>query len=112
MKPRGGRLACALRTVDGCVGAYDAFPGEAPKSIAKVDPVNWDKPPQKEVMEASFSIIGEMGMTGHIIRLNQYQWRALNQVKLVEPFYAAILWGGNPLKVVEDAVMLAKARPG
>ena len=112
MKPRGGRLACALRTVDGCVGAYDAFPGEAPKSIAKVDPVKWDKPPQKEVMEASFSIIGEMGMTGHIIRLNQYQWRALNQVKLVEPFYAAILWGGNPLKVVEDAVMLAKARPG
>lgn len=111
MKPRGQRLACSLRTVDGCVGAYDVFPGETAKSIAKVEPVRWDRPPQKEVLEAAFSIIGEMGMTGRIIRLNQYQWRDLTKVKLEEPFYAAILWGGNPLKVAEDAALLAKRSP-
>ena len=108
VKPRGERMACSLRSVDGCVGSYDVFPGEKPKSIAKVEAVKWDKPPQKEVMEAMFSVIGEMGMTGHIVRLNQNQWRAVNQVKLQEPFYAAILWGGNPLKVADDAEMLAK----
>jgi hypothetical protein len=110
MAPRGQRLACSLRTIDGCIGTYDAYPGETPKSIAKVDPVKWDKPPEKDVMEAAFSIIAEMGMTGAIIRLNQYQWRALNHVKLTEPFYGMILWGGNPMKVIEDAMMLAKGR--
>lgn len=108
MKPRGQRLACSLRSVDGCVGAYDVYPGEAPKSISKVEPVRWDRPPQKEVLEAAFSMIGEMGMTGAIVRLNQYQWRDLKKVKLEEPFYAAILWGENPFKVTEDAALLAK----
>jgi hypothetical protein len=93
------------------VGAYDVFPGEAPKSIAKVGPVQWDREPKQEVQEAAFSVIGDMGMTGHIVRVNQVQWRALTKVKLEEPFYAAILWGGNPLKVLEDAVMLAKRTP-
>jgi hypothetical protein len=111
MPPRGQRLACSLKTVDGCVGAYDVFPGEAPKSISKVSPVQWDREPAKEVLEAAFSIIGDMGMTGHMIRVNQLQWRALTKVKLEEPFYAAILWGGNPLKVLEDAAMLAKRTP-
>ena len=111
MKPRGQRMACSLKTVDGCVGSYDVFPGEAPKSIARVDPVKWDRPPQQEVLEAAFSVIGEMGMTGRIIRANQLQWRALTKVKLEEPFYASILWGGNPLKVLEDATVLAKRTP-
>jgi hypothetical protein len=111
MPPRGQRLACSLKTVDGCVGAYDVFPGEAPKSIAKVSPVQWDREPAKEVLEAAFSIIGDMGMTGHMVRVNQVQWRALTKVKLEEPFYASILWGGNPLKVLEDAAMLAKRTP-
>jgi hypothetical protein len=111
MKPRGQRLACSLRSLDGCVGAYDAFPGDAPKSISRIDPVQWDRQPEKEVLEAAFSMIGEMGMTGRIIRLNQYQWRALTQVGLEEPFYASILWGGNPLKVVDDATMMAKRLP-
>ena len=111
MPPRGQRMACSLRTVDGCVGAFDVFPGEAPKSIARVGPVQWDREPTKEVLEAAFSVIGDMGMTGHIIRVNQLQWRALTKVKLEEPFYAAILWGGNPLKVLEDATMLAKRAP-
>ncbi len=110
MEPRGNRLACALKTIDGCIGTYDAYPGTAPKSVARVDPVKWDKPPQKEVMEASFSIIGDLGMTGAIVRLNQYQWRALNHVKLIEPFYGFMLWGGNPMKVVDDAMMLAKGK--
>ena len=111
MPPRGQRLACSLKTLDGCVGAFDVFPGEAPKSIAKVSPVHWDREPAKEVSEAAFSIIGDMGMTGHMVRVNQIQWRALTKVKLEEPFYAAILWGGDPLKVLEDAVMLAKRMP-
>jgi hypothetical protein len=104
-------MACSLRTVDGCVGAFDVFPGETPKSIAKVGAIQWDREPKQEVLEAAFSVIGDMGMTGHIIRVNQLQWRALTKVKLEEPFYAAILWGGNPLKVLEDATMLAKRAP-
>ena len=111
MPPRGQRLACSLKTVDGCVGAFDVFPGEAPKSIARASPVHWDREPAKEVLEAAFSIIGDMGMTGHMVRVNQIQWRALTKVKLEGPFYAAILWGGDPLKVLEDAVMLAKRMP-
>ena len=108
MKPRGLRLACSLKSIDGCVGAYSVFPGEAPKSIEKVEPVTWDKEPAKEVMQGAFSVIGEMGMTGTILVLNTYQWRALKQTKLEEHFYAAVLWGGNPMKVVEDAQMMAK----
>ncbi len=65
----------------------------------------------RRVLEAAFSVIGEMGMTGHIIRANQYQWRALTKVKLEEPFYASILWGGSPLKILEDATVIAKRAP-
>jgi len=50
-------------------------------------------------------------MTGHMVRVNQLQWRALTAAKLEESFYASILWGGNPLKVLADAVMLAKRAP-
>lgn len=49
-----------------------------------------------------------MGMTGQMIFLNQTQWRALTQARLEESFYAAILWSGNALKVVEDAALLTK----
>jgi len=108
VKPRGERLVCSLKSLDNCIGAYSVFPGEAPKSISKVEEAVWNTPPQKEVMQASFSVIGEMGMTGTILVLNTYQWRALNQVKLQEPFYAAVLWGLNAMKVVEDAQMMAK----
>ncbi len=108
VKPRGERLACSLKSLDGSVGAYSVFPGEAPRSIARVDPVVWDKPPAKEVMQGSFSVIGEMGMTGTILVLNTYQWRALTPAKLESFFYAAVLWGGNPMKVVDDAQMMLK----
>ena len=112
MKLRGSRLACSLYSIDGSVGSFDVFPGDAPRSIARVEPVKWSAPPQKEVQRASFSIIGEMGMTGTVLMLNQYQWRALTSTKLEEPFYAMILWGGSPLKVVEDASALAAKRGG
>ncbi len=64
-----------------------------------------DKPPQWEVQQATLSLIGEMGMTGTVVVLNQYQWRALASAKLVEPFYAAILWGVSPMKESEDATL-------
>ena len=108
MEPRGQRLAASLRTMDGAIGAFSAYPGTTPKSIAKVDPVEWNKPPEKPVHECHFSTIGDLGMTGRVIMLNQYQWRALTDTKLEEAFYASILWGGNPMKVVENATMLAK----
>ena len=111
MAPRGTRLACSLRTIDGCNGSFNAYPGEAPRSIKSVEPVQWDKEPQKDVQQGTFSVIGEMGMTGTLVMVNQYQWRALKDAKLEEPFYVAILWGGKPMKVVEDASMLSK-RPG
>lgn len=62
-------------------------------------------------MEASFTLIGEMGMTGTMIRANQTQWRALTKVKLHEAFYVSILWGGSPFKVLEDAIVLEKRTP-
>ena len=112
MQPRGSRLACSLRSIDGSGGSFDVYPGEAPMSIARVDPINWDKPPEKEVQRGAFSVIGEMGMTGTVVVLNQYQWRALVSTKLEEPFYAMILWGGSPMKVVEDASAMAARRGG
>ena len=108
MKPRGERLACSLKSLDGCMGAYSVYPGEAPRSVSKIEDVVWNPPPQKEISEGAFAVIGEMGMTGRVLMLNTYQWRALTQAKLEPHFYAAILWGLNPMKVIEDAQMMAK----
>jgi hypothetical protein len=108
MPPRGSRLACSLRSQDGSSGSYDVYPGEQPGSIAKVEPVRWDKPPQKPVQQGAFTIIGDLGMTGQVILVNQYQWQALADAKLEQFFYGAILWGKSPFKVIEDAQMILK----
>ena len=108
MPPRGTRLACSLRSEDNCSGAFDVFPGDQPGSISRVDPVKWDKPPQKPVQEGHFSVIGELGMTGQVVLVNQTQWQALNAAKLETFFYGAILWGKSPFKVIEDAQMMLK----
>ena len=110
MKPRGTRLAASLRTSDGVSGVYSVIPGEAPKSIASIEPVKWDKPPAGKVIEGAFTVIGELGMTGQIILLNGYQWEALTKAQLENHFYAAILWGGSPLKVVDDAQLINKRK--
>ena len=111
MPPRGTRLACSLRSQDNCSGSFDVFPGEQPGSISRVDPVKWDRPPQKPVLEGHFSVIGELGMTGQVILINQYQWRALTTAKLETFFYGAILWGKSPFKVIEDAQTMLKWHP-
>lgn len=108
MPPRGNRLACSLRSVDGALGSYDVFPGEQPNSVARVDPVRWDRPTEKPVLEGAFTIIGDMGMTGQVVLVNQYQWRALIDARLEKFFYGAILWGRSPFKVIEDAQMMLK----
>jgi hypothetical protein len=108
MPPRGNRLACMLRSLDGCNASYDVVPGEQPNSIARVEPAKWDKPPQKAVQQATFTIIGEFGMTGQVIVLDAQQWEMLQAAKLEQFFYAAILWGKSPFKVVEDAKMLLR----
>ena len=108
MAARGNRLACSLRTVDGCQGSFDAYPGDAPGSVVRVDPIKWDREPQKPVQEAAFTIIGDLGMTGQVILVNQYQWRDLSDAKLEKFFYAAILWGKSPFKVIEDAKLILK----
>lgn len=108
MPPRGSRLACSLRTQDDCHGAYDAYPGEQPGTVSRVDPVRWDKPPAKPVLEGAFTVIGDMGMTGQVILVNQYQWKALEDAKLETFFYGAILWGKSPFKVIEDAQLMLK----
>jgi hypothetical protein len=112
MQARAQRLACSLRSIDGCLGSYSVLPGEAPRSLARIEAVSWDRPPAKEVLQATFTLIGDMGMTGTIVMLNQYQWRSLISTKLVEPFYASLLWGGSPMKVVEDAAFLASKHGG
>ena len=112
MQPRAQRLACLLRTIDGCTGTYSVLPGTEARSLASVETVHWDRPPEKEVQQATFTLIGDMGMTGTLLLLNQYQWRALSTAKLLDPFYTAMLWGGNAHKVVEDADFLAKRQGG
>lgn len=110
MPPRGSRLACSLTSADGCNGSYDVHPGEKPGSLAKVEPVRWDKPPQGPVQQGAFSVIGEMGMTGQVVVLKQEQWQVLNDAKLVDFFYGAILWGKSPFKVIEDAKLMLKRK--
>jgi hypothetical protein len=53
-------------------------------------------------------VIGDLGMTGQVILVNQYQWRALTEAKLEKFFYAAMLWGKSPFKVIEDAQLMLK----
>ena len=108
MPPRGTRLACILRSLDGCNGSYDVIPGEQPNSIARIEPVKWDKPPQKGVQQGAFTIIGEFGMTGQVVVLNQQQWEMVTAAKLEQFFYAATVWGKSPFKVIEDAKMLLR----
>jgi hypothetical protein len=60
------------------------------------------------VVKGAFSVIGDMGMTGQVVVVNQDQWRALAQAKLENFFYGAILWGKNPFKVIEDAQTMLK----
>jgi hypothetical protein len=108
MKPRGTRLACSLRTSDGSNGVFSVYPGETPKSISGTEPIKWDKEPAGQVVQGMFTVIGEMGMTGQIILLDEEKWRALTKTNLTQHFYAAILWGGSPLKVAEDALLMAR----
>ena len=107
-KPRGSRVACSLRAADGASGVFSVYPGAEPKSIARHDDVQWDKPPTGPVVQGVFTIIGEMGMTGQVILLDQAKWEALQKTKLTQHFFAALLWGGMPLKVVDDALILSR----
>ncbi len=111
MPPRGIRLACSIRSIDGCLGSYDVYPGEEANSIARVEPVKWDRAPQKDIQQGTFTLIGDMGMTGQLILVNSYQWRALADARLENYFYAAILWGRSPFKVIEDAQFMLKRKP-
>jgi hypothetical protein len=108
MTPRGDRLACTLRTLDHCQGTFSVLAGGQPGTVGIIEPVAWDQPPKREVLEAVFTLFQDIGMTGRIIMLNQYQWRALAQAGLEAFFFAAIIWGKNPFKVVEDAEFIAR----
>ena len=110
MPPRGQRLACTLRSQDGCMGTFDVTVGEKEGSVSNVEPVRWNKEPQKPVQEGAFTIIGELGMTGQVILVNSYQWKALVDAKLENFFFGAILWSKSPFKVIEDAQMMAKRK--
>jgi hypothetical protein len=108
MPARGNRLVCTLRTADGAQAIYDVHAGEQPNSVGAVDAIKWNKASDKPVVSASFVIIGDLGLTGKAHQLNEEQWHALTQAKLESFYYGAILWDGNPLKVVEDALKMAK----
>ena len=108
MPPRGNRLVCTLRTADGAQAIYDVPAGEQPGSVGKIEPVKWNKASDKPVVSAAFVIIGDLGLTGKAHQLNGEQWQALTLAKLEPFFYGAILWDGNPLKVVEDALRMLK----
>ena len=53
MPPRGQRLACTLRSQDGCMGTFDVTVGEKEGSVSNVEPVRWNKEPQKPVQEGA-----------------------------------------------------------
>ena len=108
MPPRGTRLVCTLRTADDARAIFDVHAGEQPNSVGKVDPVKWNKAPDKPVVSASFVIIGDLGLTGKAHQLDEQQWRALTLAKLEPFFYAAMLWDGAPMKVIEDALRMLK----
>ena len=108
MEPRGERLACTLRTLDRCQGTFSVYAGRQPGTLGEIEPVAWSQPPKREVLEAVFTLFADISMTGRIIMLNQYQWRALVQTKLENYFFAAIIWGRNPFKVVEDAEFIVR----
>lgn len=90
------------------MGSYDVIVGEKEGSISKIEEVKWSKPPEKPVQEGAFTVIGDLGMTGQVILVNSYQWKALVDAKLESFFYAAILWSKSPFKVIEDAQMMLK----
>jgi hypothetical protein len=54
MPPRGNRLACTLKSVDGAQGSFDVHPGEQPSSVSKIDPVKWNKETDKPVLEGAW----------------------------------------------------------
>jgi hypothetical protein len=109
MKPRGERIACSLETEDGVTGVYSVYAGTEPKSIAKIDTVEWGKVmPKGDVKVGMFSVIGDMGYTGQIIRVTGEELRAMIRTKLINDFYVAVLWGGGPLKIAKDAVLMAR----
>jgi hypothetical protein len=109
-KPRGTRLACSVRSSDGACGVYSVLPGAALDTVASVEPVKWDRPPTGPIVHGSFTIIGEMGMTGQVFILDQAKWEALHKAKLEPHYYAAILWGATPQKVVEDALLMTRRK--
>jgi len=108
IKPRGTRIACALRSSDGASGLYSVYPGEQPKSVGTIEAIKWDRKPTGPIVHGAFTIIGEMGMTGQVIMLDQPKWDALKRAGLERHFYGAMLWGGTPLKVVDDALVMSR----
>ena len=76
MPPRGNRLACTVKSVDGAQGSFDVYPGEHARQRLRIDPMKWDRPTDKPIQEGAFTVIGDMGMTGQIIVVNSYQWNA------------------------------------
>ncbi len=109
MKPRGERIACMIETDDGARGVFSVLAGAEPNSVERVDPVEWggDKP-RGDVKLAMFSLVGEMGMTGQIVRITGEEWAALMHANALHGFYSTILWGGGPLKIVQAAVAVRK----
>jgi hypothetical protein len=53
MKPRGERMACSFKSLDGFHGRFSVFPGEALKSVARIEEFAWNKMPEKEVSEGN-----------------------------------------------------------
>jgi hypothetical protein len=86
--------------------------GDDPGAIGRIEPVIWNQPGKRDVVEATFVPFSNLEMTGRIVTLDQQQWHALVHAKLESFFYLAMLWGKDPTKVVADAeILLRRARP-
>ena len=101
----GGLASLTIRSLAQSLGSK---PMSVYHYVASKDEIKWDKTPTGQVVQGVFTIISEMGMTGQVVLLDQTKWDALQKSKLISHFFIAMLWGGTPLKIVDDAVMMAK----
>ena len=102
----GVRIECRVETTDGETGVFAVVAGDKPHTIKKVEPTQWSARVRGPVRKGSFSAFAENGWTGQTIALNSRQWKALVTTRQLEPFLAAMIWGGNPMRIATRAVAL------
>jgi hypothetical protein len=104
--PTATRIECRVESTDGQTGVFAVTVGREPNSIKQIAPLQWSSRVHGPIAKGSFSAFGDNGWTGQMIALNSRQWRALVTTRQVERFLAAMLWGGQPMRITKRAIEL------